>query len=140
MKKLTTTLLFTAFSLLAFAQSTFTEKTLTDMRQRMMTDYAKYAKEELSPDYVMYGHVGQVCDRACVDALNASATLLEWPMEQIKIKQIGTIAIVTGITHHVALFKKDNLKMVFNQRFTDTYEYQNGKWLWLTAQYTDIKQ
>jgi ketosteroid isomerase-like protein len=123
---------------LGFSQPTFTEKTLTEMRQRMLSDWDNYFKDEVSPDYVMQGHVGQTCDKACISELNKNATLLEWPMEEVKIRQVGNAAIVTGISHHVALFKKSNTKVQNNQRFTDTYEYKNGKWLWLTAQFTDI--
>ena len=123
---------------MGFSQPPFTEKTLTDMRQRMISNWDNYIKDEVSPDYVMQGHVGQTCDKTCIAELNKSATLLEWPMEQIKIKQIGNVALVTGISHHVALFKKSNTKVQNNQRFTDTYEYKNGKWLWLSAHFTDI--
>jgi hypothetical protein len=42
MKKLTTTLLFTAFSLLAFAQSSFTEKIFTDMMGRYQKETATW--------------------------------------------------------------------------------------------------
>jgi hypothetical protein len=139
MKKLFVNLFFLTISTLCFSQPTFTEKTLTDMRQRMLTDWDNYFKNEVSPDYVMQGHVGQTCDVACIAELNKNATLLEWPMEQVKIKQIGNVAIVTGITHHVALFKKSNTKVKNNQRFTETYEYKNGKWMWLSAQFTDIQ-
>ncbi len=59
MKKLTATLVFTALNLLAFAQSTFPEKTLTHMRQRMLsTSWAQFSKEEVSPDFVMQGSKG----------------------------------------------------------------------------------
>lgn len=138
MKKLLLNALFMGIVTLSFAQPTFTEKTLTDMRQRMITNWDNYFKDEVSPDYVMQGHIGQTCDKACIADLNKNATLLEWPMEQVKIRQIGNVAIVTGIAHHVALFKKSNTKVQNNQRFTDTYEYKNGKWLWLSAHFTDI--
>lgn len=140
MKKLTTTLLFTAFSLLAFAQSTFTEKTLTDMRQRLLsTPWEKFSKEEVSPDFVMKGGEGKPCDMVCMEALNNSSTLVAWPMEQIKIQQVGDVVTITGITHHSGIDKKTNKKWTANQRFNETYAYKNGKWLWLTAKYTDIK-
>ncbi len=139
MKKLITTLLFSAFSLLTFTQSTFTEKTLTDMRQRMLsTGWDKFSKEEVSPDFVMHGNDGKPCDMRCMEELNKSATLVEWPMEQVKIQQVDNAVTVTGITHHSGVDKKTNEKWTANQNFTETYAYQNGKWIWLTAQYTDI--
>jgi hypothetical protein len=138
MKKLRLIALFVGIATLSFAQPTFTEKNLTDMRQRMLADPAKVTKEEVSLDFVMVGHAGQPCDYDCLMNLNANATLTEWPMEQIKIRQVGNVAIVTGISRHAAVYKKTNTKTQYNQRFTDTYEYKNGKWMWLTAQYTDI--
>ena len=140
MKTLLTILLFTALSLHAFAQSTFTEKTLTDMRQRMLsTNWEKFSKEEVSPDFVMQGNAGKPCDMTCMEALNNSSTIVAWPMEQIKIRQVGNVAIVTGITHHSGVNKKTNVRWTANERFTETYEYKNGKWLWQTAQYTSIQ-
>ncbi len=140
MKTLLTVLLFTALSLHASAQSTFTEKTLTDMRQRMLsTNWEKFSKAEVSPDFVMQGNAGKPCDMTCMEALNNSSKLVEWPMEQIKIRQVGNVAIVTGITHHSAVNKKTNAKWTANERFTETYMYKNGKWLWMTAHYTSIQ-
>ena len=138
MTKFLLNLLFLCLAMAGFSQPQFTEKTLTDMRQRMLTDWENYFKNEVSPDYVMQGHIGQICDINCIAELHKNATLLEWPMEQIKIRQVGNVAIVTGIAHHVALFKKSNTTVKNNQRFTDTYEFQKGKWMWLTAHFTDI--
>lgn len=140
MKKLLLNALFMGVTTLGFAQPTFTEKTLTDMRQRLLTtSWDKFSKAEVSSDFVMQGNAGKPCDMTCMEALNNSSTLVAWPMEQIKIRQIGNVAIVTGITHHSAVNKKTNAKWTANERFTETYEYKNGKWLWLTAQYTSIQ-
>ena len=139
MKKLLLNALFMGCVTLGFAQPTFTEKTFSDMRERRLNGNPNYLKDEVSPDFIFSGHTGQDCNMNCMIALTESATLLEWPVEQVKIRQVGNVAIVTGISHHTALYKKNNAKVTYNQRFTDTYEYKNGKWMWLTAQYTDIQ-
>ncbi len=77
------------------------------MRQRMLSmGWDKFSKEEVSPDFVMHGNDGKPCDMRCMEELNKSATLVEWPMEQIKIQQVDNAVTITGITHHSGVDKK----------------------------------
>jgi hypothetical protein len=139
MKKLFLNVLFLNLALGGFSQPAFTEITLADMHQKVIIDGVKSAKEDFSPDFIMIGHEGQICDHACLEDLNINGGMIEWPVEGIKIRQSGNIAVASGITHHKGMDKKSKATWVNNERFTETYEYQKGKWMWVAAHYTQLQ-
>jgi hypothetical protein len=134
MKKITTTLVFMAFSLFVFSQSAFTEQTLNDIHQAFIANPPKAVAERTSPNYMMIGSTGQTRDYAGFKALNESGGLVEWPISEVKIQSVGNLAIATGITNH----KPKGAKTALHERFTETYEFQNGQWKLASAHYTDI--
>lgn len=138
MKKLFVTFLFSILTTLNFAQSKFTEQTLNEVHQAFITDALKGVADRTSTDFMMIGSNGQTRDYASFKALNESGGIVEWPVSDIKIKQSGNLAIVAGITKHTAVFKQSSAKMTVNERFTETFEYQKGKWMLASAHYTDI--
>lgn len=118
---------------LACAQAAFTEQTLNEIHQAFVTNGVKAVAERTSPDFTMFG-TNSVMDYAGFKARVENGGLVEWPVSDVKIKQSGNLAIAKGITKH----KPKNAKAPFNQRFTETYEFQNGKWMLASAHYTDI--
>ena len=139
MKKLLLNALFMGLATLAFAQPKFTEQTLTEVHQAFITDALKAVAERTSPDFVMIGSNGQTRDYAGFKALNESGGIVEWPVSEVKIIQAGNLAIVTSISNHAAVFKQTNAKFKAHERATETFEFQNGKWMYKSAHYTNIQ-
>jgi hypothetical protein len=137
MKKLFVNLFFLSLATLGFTQTPFTEKTLNDIHQAYVTNSKTAFAELTAPDYMMIGNEGGVLDYATFKMLNESGGLTDWPISDVKIKQKGSMAIVTGITDHTAKYP-NNRVVKYHQRFTETYEYQKGKWLLASAHYSDI--
>jgi hypothetical protein len=139
MKKLLLNALFMGLATLGFAQPKFTEQTLTEVHQAFITDGLKAVAERTSPDFMMIGSNGQTRDYAGFKALNESGGIVEWPVSEVKITQAGNLAIVTSISNHAAVFKQTNAKFKANERSTEVFDYQNGKWMYKSAHYTNIQ-
>ncbi len=137
MKNSIITFLFSVISFCCLAQPTFTEKTLQDINQRVVADYSKYANDGISLDYTFTNGNGTIYTSDQMKTLPIKVT--EWNLSDIKIKQIGMMTVITGINKHKILDIKSNTVSSYNMRFTYTFEYKGGKWLWLTAQHTDIQ-
>ncbi len=137
MKKVLFNALFMGLATLGFAQPKFTEQTLTEVHQAFITNGVKAVTERTSPDFIMFGSDGQTMNYTGFKALNESGGLVDWPVSEIKIKQSGNLAIVTSISKHTAVFK-NGTKFTANERSTETFEYQKGKWMYLSAHYGKI--
>ena len=130
MKKLTSTLLFTAFSLFAFAQSTFTEKMFTDMMGRYQKETIEFLKTETTPDFLFVGVGGEATNKQ--DFIIFASGANAFPTNEfsnVKIRQYGSTAIVTGVWAHSHLLKHDNSVVSYKESVTETFVQQNGKWL-----------
>jgi Domain of unknown function (DUF4440) len=130
MKKLTTTLLFTAFSLLAFAQSTFTEKMFTDMMGRYQKETIEFLKTETTPDFLFVGVGGEAANKQDFIAFASGASAFpNNEFSNVKIRQYGSTAIMTGVWAHSHLLKHNNSVVSYKESVTMTFVLQNDKWL-----------
>ena len=137
MKKLLVNLHFLSLTTLSLAQTPFTEQTVRDMTQRMLKDYPKFVQEEVSPDFFVIFGEGQVASYDNMKASNNS-NIVTWDLSELKVKQIGNMAVVTGINKHSIGPSKTKATDYYNVRFTYTYAFIKDKWLWLQAQHTHI--
>ena len=131
MKQLTITFFLSIISVFSFAQTPFTEQTLLDMNKRMMQDYPKFIVEEVSPDYSFTTAAGANLTLQAMK--DAKIKVVEWNTHDLKVKQIGNVAIVRGINDHIIQSTTSNALSKYSVHFIYTFEYKNGKWLWLTA-------
>ena len=131
MKQLTTTLLFSVICVFSFAQTPFTEQTLLDMNKRMMQDYAKFIVDEVSPEYTFTNADGAIISYQAMKAMKSK--IVEWHTHDLKIKQIGNATFVRGINDHSIQSATSDAIWKYSVHFIYTYEYKNGKWLWLSA-------
>ena len=122
---------------MSLAQVPFTEQTVRDMTQRMLKDYPKFVQEEVSPDFFVIFGEGQVASYDNMKASNDSKTAT-WDLSELKVKQIGNMAVATGINKHSIVSLKTKATYHYNVRFTYTYAFIKDKWLWLQAQHTHI--
>jgi ketosteroid isomerase-like protein len=136
MKKLITTLLFSAFSLLAFAQSTFTEKMFNDMMGRYQKETTLFLKTETSPNFIFLGSDGQTMNYEQFLAFVQGGTFITNEFTNLKIRQFDNTAIVTGIWSHSHQLKHDNSIVSYKESVTETFAQQNGKWLLVSHQGT----
>ena len=138
--KITSTLLFLAFSLLSFAQPAFTEKTVQDMNQRLVANNLKFLLEEMAPEFTLAGAEGQLITRDQFQKWYEIKTwkFKEWTMTELKVQQMGNNAIATGVKFHTTVDLSDNKTQSKNERFMYLYKYKNGKWLWVYGQHTPI--
>ena len=121
------TLLFSALSLLTTAQ-TFDTQTLTDLTQHFDKDPVTYLKTETAPNYMLQAG-GYTFDLKGVIGLYETRTPVSRVMSDVKIRQYGNMAIVSGTQKHSYTSKKDGTPTAFNEQFTYVFIYQEGKWL-----------
>jgi hypothetical protein len=136
MRNLSIILLFSAISIFSFAQTPFTTEVFQALNKRALADFSKVMAEETSPDFTFTNGNGVVLTYDQMKDMTNKIT--EWNISDVKIKQIGKMAVATGINKHNILFTKTNTTAFYNMRFTYTYEFINKKWMWLTAQHSDI--
>jgi hypothetical protein len=136
MKSLTITLLFSALSLLATAQ-TFDEKTFGDVIQSYQKDLVGYLKTNTAPDYTFTSN-GQVLDAKAFIKRFEAYKVTTFETSNVKVRQYGTAAFVTGTAHHVYTSKTDGSTRDYTALFSYTFAYQGGKWLILGGQHSDI--
>ena len=139
MKKITNTLLFLAFSLLSFAQTPFNEKSVQDFAARIVAeDFPKFSKEYISPDMVWSLAEGQVVKNTDMVPGMTGAKVVGWALSDLKVKQIGGMAVATGVNKHDVLNQKTNETTHYTVRFTYVFAYINNKWMWIQAHHTHI--
>ena len=103
MRKLLFTLLFAASCLLGFAQKIFTEQTFMDISKRYQKDAVQFFKTEASPDFMLVGSDGNVFNLQGTIGLFDKLNVADWSASDVKIRQFGTTAIVTGLLSHKAV-------------------------------------
>ena len=136
MKNLTFTLLFSAFSLLATAQ-TFDEKSFDEVIQSFKKDLVGYLKSNTAPDYTFTSN-GQVVDANALIKRLESYKVNSWLTSNVKVRQYGTAAFVTGTAKHNYTSKADGSTLANADLFSYTFAYQGGKWLLLGGQHSDV--
>jgi hypothetical protein len=139
MKKITSMLVFMAFSLLAVAQPAFTEKTVQDMAKRFEANPLKYLNEEIDPTFTLMGAQGQPLGYDIFKGWYSTPgfKMNEWSVADLKVQQLGKTAIVMGIKTHI-ISVRDTVVSRGVERFTYLFEFKNGKWLWTYGQHTPI--
>ena len=137
MKKLTITLLFSAFNILCFAQMPFTEKMVHDMSLRLINESAKFCKDDLAPTFVIIGSEGGAVNYEQITKLIMESKQISRVLTDVKIKQYGKMATATGSLVHVFNLGKGDI--IANERFTYIHEFNNGKWQIVHAQHTPIQ-
>jgi ketosteroid isomerase-like protein len=139
MKKLTIALLFSTISFFSLAQTPFTEAEFRAINQRLLTDFYKFLNEEASPDYTFIDGVGGMYNLEQMKKRFASGNkIATWDLSDVKIKQIGNAAMVTGTNKHSIYIARIDKALPYNERFTYTYEFKNNKWLCLAMQHSEI--
>jgi ketosteroid isomerase-like protein len=139
MKKITTTLVFMAFSLLALAQPAFTEQLVQDMAKRFESNPLKYLNEEIDPTFILMGAEGRPLGYAIFKGWYSTPgfKMNEWSIADLKVQQLGKTAIATGIkTHTISV--NDTIVSRGVERFTYLFEFKNDKWLWTYGQHTPL--
>ena len=139
MKKITSTLLFLAFSFLSFAQTAFTEKTVNEMNQRLVKDPTAVFKNEVSPNYTLIGDNGKIFTYQDVLALFEQNNFAN-EYSDLKVAQHGNFGIATGISNHSFINKSSGKTIAsYKVRFTYLHEFVNGKWQILSGQHSPIQ-
>lgn len=134
MKKVILSSVFCCLLLGAVAQTPFTEITLNEIHQAFVSNPVQAVTERTLPSFTMTGSDGKVVDYATFKSWQVAGGLAEWPTSDVTIEQNGNLATAKGITRH----KPKGAPAAFHQRFTETYQFQNGKWMLASAHYTDI--
>ena len=137
MKKTTLALLFSAISLLSFAQSAFTEKVFNDMMVRYGKDPMQFLKTETDPSFMLVGTSGHVFDYKGITALIESMTTETSVFSDVKVRQFGTTGIATGLWEHSHKSKKDGSVTAYKELFTYVFSDQKGKWIMVSAQHSE---
>ena len=139
MKKITSTLLFLAFSLLSFAQTPFTEQVVNEMNQRLVKDPTAVFTNEVSPNYTLIGDNGQVFTRQEILG-NFAQNNFTNEYSELKVSQHGNFGIATGISNHSFINKSSGKTIAsYKVRFTYLHEFVNGKWQILSGQHSPIQ-
>ncbi len=137
MKKATLLCLFTALTLLSFAQSAFTEKVFNDMMVRYGKDPMQFLKTETDLGYMLVGTSGNVFDYKGITALIESATTETSVFSDVKVRQYGTTGIATGLWVHSHKYKKDGRVTAYKELFTYVFSNQKGKWIMVSGQHSE---
>jgi hypothetical protein len=139
MKQLIITLLFSILTFFSFAQTPFTEETFRAINQRLLTDFSKVLNDETSPDYTFIDGIGGMYNLEQMKTRFASGNkIATWDLSDVKIKQIGKVAMVTGTNKHSVYIARIDKALPYNERFTYTYEFKNNKWVYLAMQHSEI--
>lgn len=136
MKSLTITLFLLAISLLCTAQ-TFDEKTFADIMQSFQKDLVGYLKTDAAPDYTFTSN-GEVLDANTLINRLEAYKLDSWLTSNVKVRQYGTAAFVTGTVKHTYTSKADDSTLANADLFSYTFAYQGGKWLLLGGQHSNL--
>ena len=137
MKKTTLALLFSAISLLSFAQSAFTEKVFNDLMERYQKDFVQFIKTETAPDFMLVGTSGNVFNRQDAITLGEGGVKTEGAFSDVKTRQYGTTGIATGRWKHNHLLKNGAWTGMYDELFTYIFSYQKGKWIMVSAQHSE---
>lgn len=134
MKKLFFSAFLLSLATLGFSQTTFTEQTVNEIHQAFVSNPVQAVTERTLPTFKMTGDNGAIIDYTVFKSWQVGGGLAEWKTSEVTVQQSGNLAIAKGISNH----RPKHVEVPYNQRFTETYEFQNGKWMLASAHFTDI--
>ncbi len=139
MKKLTFTFLFLSFSFFGFSQIKFTEDIFNGMMQRYQKDMSKFLKTETTSDFIFVGADGKSMSRKDFMAFGETSDgFLKNDFSDIKIRQYGSTAIVTGVWSHSHRAKNTGNVASYTESVTEVFVFQKGKWIYVSHQSTPL--
>ena len=115
----------------------FDEKTFAAIMQSFQKDLVGYLKTNTAPDYTFTSN-GQVMDAKTLIKRLEAYTVTSWLTSNVKVRQYGTTAFVTGTVKAIYTSKADGSTIANADLFSYTLAYQGGKWLLLGGQHSDI--
>ena len=139
MKKIISTITLLAFGLIGFAQSQFTETTFNDMTLNLKKNPVETIKKNTHLSFTFINGRGE--RKNFTDLLNYYTHVTESVRNcsDLKINQVGNMAIITGVVEQQWYPKSDASKVSkYTGVFTYTYALDNGRWLLTSAQHTDM--
>jgi Domain of unknown function (DUF4440) len=141
MKNTLLTFLFSAISFCALAQAfpPFSEKTFNDMMSRYQKETAQFLKTQTAPDFIFVGTDNAVMTTKELLELAESSIFLTNEFSNLKIRQYGNMAIVTGTWAHSHQLKQDkNIILAFKELVTEVFVTQSAKWMYVSHQSSTI--
>jgi Domain of unknown function (DUF4440) len=141
MKNTLITFLFSVISLCALAQAfpPFSEKTFNDMMGSYQKETAQFLKTQTAPDFIFVGTDNAVMTTKELLGLAEAADFLTNEFSNLKIRQYGNMAIVTGTWSHSHQLKQDKrVILAFKELVTEVFVTQSGKWMYVSHQSSTI--
>jgi ketosteroid isomerase-like protein len=124
------------------AQSSFNEEVFRAMMTRLQTDPA-FFKNETDPDFsITFGNGATSSREDMLKYAENNIGLYKRIESNVKVRQTGSLAIVTGTVDENFLLKTNPsvVRRTGKEIFTYTFSQINGKWLWVSGQHTDFKK
>lgn len=124
-------------------QAAYAQTDLKAAFEKGMADFDKNPTDAVQQmdDNIRFiaGHSGQFYDKATTLALAKSrpAAKSETQMSDLRVKQSGTLGVVSGIRNH-ALVLPNNQKMTWKDAFTYTFEWKKNNWMLTDIHHTKI--
>lgn len=140
MRKTLFTLAFSVFCLVSYAQSAFTEVTFMAMMNRLQTD-ATFFKNEADPSFtITFGSGGTSSQESMLKFAEKNIGLYKRNETNLKVSQVGGTGVVTGVVEERFMVKENPtvVRSTAKYLFTYTFSQVNGKWLWVSAQHTEV--
>ena len=107
--------------------------------QRYQKDMVTFLKTETSPDFLFVGSEGKSMDRKTFMAFGETSDgFLKNDFSDIKIRQFGSTAIVTGLWSHSHRAKASGDVSSYLESVTEVFVFQKGKWIYVSHQSTPL--
>jgi len=137
MKNRNLILLLMLVNFTAFAQG-FNERTFTAFTESFDKNPVKCLQTETDPNFVFVGTTGEILDLKGAIAVCENAVMENRTNSDMKIRQYGNIAIVTGHSKRLAKRITSGLTRIYDELITYVFVERDGKWLWASAQHSEI--
>jgi hypothetical protein len=134
MKKILLVLVLGFISSPLFAQQ-FTEKSFAAFTETFDKAPADYLKTQADAGFVFVGTSGEILDLKATTAICEGAVMENRTSSNLKIRQYGKVAVVTGRSKRTAKLVASGQSVVFDELFTYVFIAENGNWKWASAQH-----